>query len=361
MKITRKITVRIAFFVMAIIGIASCGKDSDKAGDAFEGVWKLKAIVQNGTVIDVTQAHLPCFKNTTLTVGASNFDLFFSAPQSQNSTNCNNVTESGTWIKRDGKYFITQNGQEIEFPMQFSDNNTTLQFSYGSGANAFNMVFSKEGNSSGDSNGGTNTTKPGTGVYAGIWFIGSSRYDLAIYLRDDGTYTEGLRKSDWKTRIDGNYTIQGNKLTTTSKSGEKSYYEYMDNYSYMLADGTYFMFKVEFVNQIPPSGYKFQNIAVLDVAGNFSASGESGYLYFDGNGKFSNDKSAFTQTSGSGIGSGSYSGQKYIGTYTISDGTLTLRYSNGSTSTHSFFYGRPSKKGDDATIVVDGYTYFQKE
>ena len=64
MKITRKITVIIAFFVMAIIGIASCGKDSDKAGDAFEGVWKLKAIVQNGTVIDVTQAHLPMIGRT---------------------------------------------------------------------------------------------------------------------------------------------------------------------------------------------------------------------------------------------------------------------------------------------------------
>ncbi|MFK8265771.1 lipocalin family protein [Capnocytophaga cynodegmi] len=346
--------------LLVMVCFASCGKESE-ASEPFQGVWNLKAIVQNGQVVDVTRPDLPCFKNSKLTVGATNFELFFSALKSQNSTDCDSSTESGTWTKRDGKYFISQNGQEIEFPIQFSDNNTTLQFTYGTGAGAFDMVFKKEGSSSGDTNTGTNATKPGTGVYAGIWFLGANRYDLAIYLRDDGTYTEGLRKSDWKTRVDGNYTIQGNKLTTTSKSGKKSYYTYMDNYSYMLASGTYFMFKVEFVNQIPPSGYKFQNIAVLDAAGNFSASGVSGYLYFDGNGKFSNDKSAFTQTSGSGIGSGSYSGQKYVGTYTISNGNLTLRYSNGTTSTHSFFYGRPSTKGDDATIVVDGYTYLQKE
>lgn len=346
--------------LLVMVCFASCGKETE-ASEPFQGVWNLKAIVQGGQIVDVTKPELPCFKNTKLTVGSSNFELFFSALKSQNSTDCNSVTESGTWTKRDGKYYITQKGQETEFPMKFSDNNNTLQFTYGIGANAFDMIFKREENSSTNNNGGTNTTKPGTGVYAGIWFIGSSRYDLAIYLRDDGTYTEGLRKSDWKTRVDGNYTIQGNKLTTIHKSGSKSYYTYMDNYSYMLANGTYFMFKVEFVNQIPPSGYKFQNIAVLDVAGNFSASGVSGYLYFDGKGNFSNDKTAFTQTSGSGIGSGGYSGQKYIGTYTISDGTLTLRYSNGSTSTHSFFYGKPSKKGDDATIVVDGYTYFQKE
>ncbi|GET44961.1 hypothetical protein [Capnocytophaga felis] len=346
--------------LLAVICFISCGKDSE-ANEPFQGVWNLKAIVKTGQVIDVTKPDFPCFKNTKLTVGETNFDLFLSAPNSPTSSDCKEVTESGSWTKRNGKYYITQKGQEIEFPMQFTDNNTTLQFTYGVGADAFDMVFKKEKKSSTNNTGGTNATKPGTGVYAGIWFLGANRYDLAIYLRDDGTYTEGLRKRDWKTRVDGNYTIQGNKLTTTHKSGSKSYYTYMDNYSTMLADGTYFMFKVEFVNQIPPSGYKFQNIAVLDAAGNFSASGVSGYLYFDGKGNFSNDKTAFTQTSGSGIGSGGYSGQKYVGTYTISDGTLTLRYSDGSTTTHSFFYGRPSKKGDDATIVVDGYTYFQKE
>ncbi|MDO5105589.1 lipocalin family protein [Capnocytophaga sp.] len=350
---------KIALLMLLTFGITACGKDSSDSTDPFEGNWRLVALVQGGQIVDITSNNIPCFKNSKLTVTSSDFNLFFVAPESLTpNSQCQSVTEVGTWTKRDGDYYITQNGQEAKFPIVFTDDNTTLRFTYGQGANAFDLVFKKINTTSASNN--TNATKPGTGVYAGIWFIGSSRYDLAIYLRDDGTYTEGLHQNDWKTRIDGNYTIQGNKLTTTNKAGEKSYYEYHDNYSYMLADGAYFMFKVDFVNQIPPSGYKFQNIAVLDAAGNFSASGVSGYLYFDGNGKFSNDRSAFSQTSGSNIGSASYSGQKYVGTYTISNGNLTLQYANGSTSTHSFFYGKPSKKGDDATIVVDGYTYFQQ-
>lgn len=354
----KKASIVALLLVGSSVALASCSRDSDE-GDPFEGTWKLQKVVQGTQEVDVT--NVPCSQDTRLTVNSTDYSLFFSVQQSAGSGQCNNQTLSGTWNKRDGKYYITPvNSAEQEFPLTFSDNNQTLRFTYGSGVEAFDMVFTKEASQT-PSNGGVNVSKPGSGVYAGIWTIGSTRYDLAVLLRDDNTYTESLGRSDWKTHVSGTYIREGNKAILTSNTGKKQTLEYKDNYSYVLASGSYFMFKVEFVSQIPPSGYRFQNIAVLDNSGNFSASGVSGYFYFDGQGNFSNDKSAFTQTSGSGIGSGSYTGERYIGKYSISNGELTLRYPNGSTTTHSFFYGKPTSNGGDATIVVDGNTYFQKE
>lgn len=354
-----KVKVIMVLMLGSGVVFASCSRDSED-GDPFEGSWKLQKVAQGADEVDVT--NVPCSQDIRLTVTNTEYSLYFSVQQSAGSGQCNSQTFSGKWTKRDGKYYITPaNGAEQEFPLTFSNNNQTLRFTYSDGSASFDMIFSKEATENPSDTGGVSVSKPGSGVYAGIWVIGSSRYDLAVLLRDDGTYTESLGRSDWKTHIGGTYTREGNKAILTSNSGKKQTLEYQDNYSYVLASGAYFMFKVEFVSQIPPSGYRFQNIAVLDTGGNFSASGVSGYYYFDGKGNFSNDKSAFTQTSGNGIGSGSYSGQRYIGTYTISNGELTLRYPNGSTSKHSFFYGRPTSNGGDATIVVDGNTYFQKE
>lgn len=137
------------FFIalIATVTMVSCSSSGDDetttSTDPFIGNWRLVAFVQNGQVIDITPDNIPCFKNSTLTVEASKFSLFFSAPQSQQSTECNSGTETGTWRNEGGKYYISQNGQESEISMKFSDNNTTLQFTYGQGSDAFDLVLKK--------------------------------------------------------------------------------------------------------------------------------------------------------------------------------------------------------------------------
>lgn len=118
-------------------------KRRDASANPFMGNWRLVAFMQNGQVIDVTGANVPCFKNSTLNVDATNFSLNFSAPKSQTDTSCQTATDAGTWRYASGKYYISQNGQETEFPISFSDNNTTLRFTYGQGSNAFDMIFKK--------------------------------------------------------------------------------------------------------------------------------------------------------------------------------------------------------------------------
>lgn len=197
---------------------------------------------------------------------------------------------------------------------------------------------------------------PGTGIYGGIWFIGSSRFDLCLYLREDGTFTDRLNKKDWKTHVLGTYTIEGNKLTVkTAGSGDANSYTYYNNFNYM-SNGAYYLFKFEMVDQIPPGGYYFSNITSLSIGGTYSGSESSSYLYFDGKGNFSNDSSSFSSVGGGGVGGGAYDNSKSIGTYTISNGDLTLKYNDGTTELRSFFFY--DSEEDTDMIMVDGNIYY---
>lgn len=134
--------------LLALVSLmfTACRNDDDGGSNSnpLIGNWQLKAIVlDNGQVYDITGNNVPCFKNSTLKVDATNFSFYFSVPSSQNSSECTSVTDTGTWRYENSKYYISQNGAESEFNPVFNDNNTTLQFTYGSGNNRFAFVFKK--------------------------------------------------------------------------------------------------------------------------------------------------------------------------------------------------------------------------
>lgn len=201
------------------------------------------------------------------------------------------------------------------------------------------------------------STKSGRGVYAGVDHSG---FDQVIYLRDDGTYTEELGKADWKTRVDGTYTISGNKLITTDKKGIKDEYEYTTaDKNAMLAPGSFYMFKAQIPkNKIPDGVYSFYVGTVSGSAGiGVSGAGGNGYIKFEGN-RFIEYSGSFSSMSTSSAEGGSSSSNKASGTYTINNGDLTLKYNNGTVKRHSFFYVPPTSSGKGAMVVLDGSIYY---
>lgn len=137
------------YILMGVLALTSLtftacrnGDDTD-SGDANGGIgggqnsnsplvgnWRFVAFVENGNLIDITPAHIPCFKNSTLSVNANNYTLNYFAPKQQGSTECNSVTLAGTWRFDGSRHYVKRNGSSQEEDMQasFNDNNTTLQF-----------------------------------------------------------------------------------------------------------------------------------------------------------------------------------------------------------------------------------------
>ncbi|MDO4229738.1 MAG: lipocalin family protein [Capnocytophaga sp.] len=120
------------------------GSGGSTTADVFIGNWALKAIATNGQVYDITGANVPCFKNSTLVTTDKTFKLTFSVPKSQTSTECNTASDEGTWVKRNEKYYITQNNQEAEFPLVFNDGGNTLQFDYVTNNETMTLIFTRQ-------------------------------------------------------------------------------------------------------------------------------------------------------------------------------------------------------------------------
>ncbi|MEN0055347.1 MAG: hypothetical protein AAGC65_16850 [Mucilaginibacter sp.] len=200
------------------------------------------------------------------------------------------------------------------------------------------------------------------GVYAGCEFSpspiiggGTSRRDIVVLFRSDGTFNDYMGAADWKTRVSGKYTINGSKVTLNYAKGSSQYTIKSETALYGYG---YDMFKLQ-GEVIPPGYYKFTR--AMGGGGGASAmvyvgALNTGGLNFDGNGHFSNSRSSAVLISGANVGGGSSSGDSGSGTYKIKDGLLTLTFANGKTEMHSFFSDKPGTKS--AMAVVDGSVYF---
>ena len=61
------------------------------------------------------------------------------------------------------------------------------------------------------------------------------------------------------------------------------------------------------------------------------------------------------------VGGGGTRSSSSTGSYTLDGGELTLRYDDGRTQRHSFFYIPPTSEGKAGGAVVDGVIYFLDE
>lgn len=205
------------------------------------------------------------------------------------------------------------------------------------------------------------------GVYAGVKLSlnplggGMNRTDVVILLRKDKTFTDQLEKKDWKTAIRGKYEIKGNELHLLYTNGDKDEFTISKNGN--LDGGTYVLFKMELDNSVPKGSYQFKFISGaggMATGTTYVGSSSKRELNFDGAGNFTTDRQSTTIISGDNIGGGTNTKSDGRGKYSLKDGTLILKYDNGTTTTHSFFASAATGK-NKAMAVIDGSFYFMGE
>lgn len=205
------------------------------------------------------------------------------------------------------------------------------------------------------------------GVYAGVKLSlnplggGMNRTDKVILFRKDKTFTDELDKKDWKTAVRGRYEIKGSDLILRYTNGDKD--EYTITKAGNLDGGNYVMFKMNLDNSVPKGTYVFKFISGsggIATGTTYVGTSTRENLSFDGAGNFTTDRQSNTVIAGNNIGGGTNANSDGSGKYSVKDGILILKYSDGKTTTHSFFASAASGKSK-AMAVIDGSFYFMGE
>jgi hypothetical protein len=205
------------------------------------------------------------------------------------------------------------------------------------------------------------------GVYAGVKLSlnplggGMNRTDEVILFRKDKTFTDQLKKPDWKTAVRGKYEVKGSEVILNYTNGDK------DNYTITKAGnldaGTFTMFKMDLDSKVPKGSYQFKFVSGsggIATGTTYVGTSSRRELNFDGAGNFTTDRQSTTVVAGDHIGGGTNSKSDGRGKYTITNGSLTLRYDNGTTTTHSFFASLGDAK-NKTMAVIDGSFYFMED
>ncbi|GAB2800551.1 hypothetical protein GCM10027275_53240 [Rhabdobacter roseus] len=136
-------TYRLVLF-LTILGLSFSCKDKDSVQpeqDPLVGVWKLRALQAGGQTADVTE--LACYRDTRFEITENNLLLTVSVPAQQGSSNCQQQSQSATWEKTDGKYYMISDGQRQDSGIQLNDNNQTLQLPVTVNGEQMLLVFRK--------------------------------------------------------------------------------------------------------------------------------------------------------------------------------------------------------------------------
>lgn len=203
-----------------------------------------------------------------------------------------------------------------------------------------------------------------SGVYAGVKLSlnplggGMNRSDEVFLFRKDKTFTDQLNKKDWKTAVRGKYEIKGAEIQLTYANGDKDQFTITKGGN--LDAGTYVLFKMDLDSSVPKGSYKFKFIngsGGMATGTTYVGTSTQKELNFDGTGNFTTDRQSTTVIAGDNIGGGTNAKSDGKGKYTVKDGTLTLIYDNGNSTTHSFFASAGDGK-NKAMAVIDGSFYF---
>ena len=207
----------------------------------------------------------------------------------------------------------------------------------------------------------TSVTPKVNGVYGGILLLpglnGMTITTYTYYFRPDGTYATEFDKPDWKTRVDGTYTLKGKTITLSKMSGKKpDTMEIKDDGN--IDDGSYTLHKLNIMNSVPAK--RLENKSASSVGGmgtemTYVGVFSNRIFIFDEKGGFSNDDSRTVAVIGENIGGGNSKDNVGGGTYTIKDSVLTLTYKNGTTNTRSFFYAEKP----EVMALINGSFYYE--
>ncbi|WPU92455.1 hypothetical protein SNE25_24310 [Mucilaginibacter sabulilitoris] len=210
------------------------------------------------------------------------------------------------------------------------------------------------------------------GVYVGAElyttpFQGMQINNIVIYFKNNGTFNNTLNQTDWKTKVSGAYTITNNMVHLAFKNGDegKKYKLAANGNLESTAGIKHTLHKVKKVTILPAASYEKRTASTsggmgtgMPAVGAFS----SDFLYFDGKGNFSADRSSIVGITGDAAG-GTVGGKfekngKSSGTYKLGDGEITLTFGNGTVAKHSFFYSPPN---EEDLILLDGEFYFRED
>ncbi|GAA4335844.1 hypothetical protein GCM10023149_44120 [Mucilaginibacter gynuensis] len=208
------------------------------------------------------------------------------------------------------------------------------------------------------------------GVYVGAQlystpYNGMQIENIAVYFRNDGTYTDKLNIKNWKTNVTGKYTISNGIVQFTFDKAIKKYKLSANGNLESTSGIKHTLHKVKNVTTLAAAVYEMKSASNsggmgtgMPNVGAFS----SDYLYFDGKGNFSTDHSGVVgiggDVAGGTIGGKTNTNSKTRGTYKLSPGEITLTFSNGTVNKHSFFYSPPN---EEDMIILDGNFYFRQE
>ncbi len=180
---------------------------------------------------------------------------------------------------------------------------------------------------------------------------------FTYYFRLDGTYAKDFDKPDWKTRVDGTYTLKGKTITLSEIQGDKP-----DTMEIQpdgdIDDGSYTLFKLNVMNSVPAK--RLENKSASSSGGGMTGMTYVGVfskdvLTFDGKGSFTNDGNTDVAIIGDAIGGGTSKSKNNIGSYSVKDSALTLNYPDGKKETVSFFYAEKP----EVMALINGSFYYE--
>lgn len=205
------------------------------------------------------------------------------------------------------------------------------------------------------------------GVYSGVELSispliggGMDRDDITLYLRANNTFTRQVEKPDWKTTVDGNWAIAGNEVVLTYSDGKTKPRRFdIVKPDRLRTGGGYILYKMDIANSIPKGVYEFKHASGSGGMGsNLPYVGVSGsqFIYFDGNGNFSQETEKLVSVIGDNIGGGTNSNKSASGTYSIKDGVLTMSFGDGHKTMHSIFVNKDKTR--ETMAFIDGDAFF---
>lgn len=205
-------------------------------------------------------------------------------------------------------------------------------------------------------------------VYAGrnfTWGTNMGSFDIAILLRENGTFCENLDAPDWQTKIEGRHQKikDGILLEYMDKTMENDTIfiekDDSDGYEHITYGGAQ-MLKLKTPNTVPEGYYEYKSASSSGGMGTgrvYVGTQRYDGIHFYANGTFNRSSSGGVLVSDATIGGGSSSDNSASGSYTIDAGLLTLTNKNGNVDKNSFFYSEPDEDGA-FTIAMNGALFF---
>ena len=205
-------------------------------------------------------------------------------------------------------------------------------------------------------------------IYAGAQlyttvYDGMQINNIAFYFRNDGTFNDKFNIANWQTNVSGTYTINNNTVQLKFKDGRESVaYKLSQNGNLESTAGIkHTLHKLKKISSLPAGSYQSKSASSHGGMGTGMpnvAAFSSGYLTFDGKGKFSFNRTGTVGLSGETVGGKFEKNNNAAGSYKLGDGEITLTFNDGTATKHSFFYSPPN---EEDLILLDGDFYFREE